>query len=161
MGMKGTDLIKLDVKDLIKQLNKAIADEWFAYYQYWIGAKVVVGPLRSAAVAELTQHAADELRHAGLIADRIIQLGGTPLLNPKDFDKYSTCGFLEPTDPKVKAIIKQGVTGERCAIEVYNNLLTLTKDKDLVTYEMLLLILKDEIEHEADFMALLEDLAAI
>jgi bacterioferritin len=161
MAIKGTELVQLDVKGLIKELNKALADEWLAYYQYWIGAKVIVGPLRSAAVAELTEHAADELRHADMLVERIIQLDGTPLLNPKEFGSESNCGYLEPSNPKVKAIIEQGVEGERCAIEVYNKLLTMTKDKDLVTYDMLLEILKDEIEHEADFMALLDDLAAI
>lgn len=161
MGVKGSDLVQLDVEKLIKELNKALADEWLAYYQYWIGLKVVVGPLRSAAVTELTEHAADELRHADMLAERIIQLGGTPLLDPKEFGEKSNCGYLKPEDFKVKAIIQQGVEGERCAIEVYNKLLLMTRDKDLVTYDILLEILKDEIEHEADFIALLDDLAAI
>lgn len=161
MGVKGNDLIQLDVKVLINELNKALADEWLAYYQYWIDSKVIVGPLRGAAVTELTEHAADELRHADMLAERIIQIGGTPLLDPKEFGEKSNCDYLKPDDFKVKAIIQQGVEGERCAIEVYNKLLSMTKDKDLVTYDLLLEILKDEIEHEADFVALLDDLAAI
>ena len=32
---------KLDVESLISQLNAALAEEWLAYYQYWIGALVV------------------------------------------------------------------------------------------------------------------------
>ena len=28
---------KLDVESLISQLNAALAEEWLAYYQYWIG----------------------------------------------------------------------------------------------------------------------------
>jgi bacterioferritin len=39
-----------------------------AYYQYWLGAKVVKGPMKEAVIAELLQHATDELRHAGLVA---------------------------------------------------------------------------------------------
>ena len=27
---------KLDVESLISQLNAALAEEWLAYYQYWI-----------------------------------------------------------------------------------------------------------------------------
>ena len=41
MGTKGKSIVKLDVDKLIEMLNKAYADEWLAYYQYWIGAKVV------------------------------------------------------------------------------------------------------------------------
>jgi hypothetical protein len=35
----------------------AFADEWLAYYQYWLGAKVVKGPMKEAVIAELLQHA--------------------------------------------------------------------------------------------------------
>ena len=67
----------MDVEQLLKLLNMAFADEWLAYYQYWLGAKVVKGPMKEAVVAELLQHATDELRHADMVAGRIIQLGGT------------------------------------------------------------------------------------
>ena len=75
MGTKGIEIVGMDVQQLIDLLNKAFADEWFAYYQYWLGAKVVKGPMKEAVIAELLQHAGDELRHAGMVAARIIQLG--------------------------------------------------------------------------------------
>lgn len=34
---------KLDVQALLKELNSALSEEWLAFYQYWIGAQVVVG----------------------------------------------------------------------------------------------------------------------
>ncbi len=71
MGTKGLSLVKLDVEKLIEMLNEALADEWLAYYQYWVGAKVVRGAMKDSVVAELTEHADDELRHAGMLADRI------------------------------------------------------------------------------------------
>ena len=37
---------KLDVESLISQLNAALAEEWLAYYQYWVGALVVEGAMR-------------------------------------------------------------------------------------------------------------------
>ena len=43
MGTKGKEIVNLDVNNLIGLLNKALADEWLAYYQYWVGAKVVRG----------------------------------------------------------------------------------------------------------------------
>ena len=80
MGQKGRSIVKMDIDELINLLNKALSDEWLAYYQYWIGAKVVKGPMKDAVIAELTLHATEELSHAELIATRIIQLGGTPVL---------------------------------------------------------------------------------
>ncbi|MCK4869584.1 MAG: ferritin [Gammaproteobacteria bacterium] len=158
MGTTARDMIGVDANELIALLNKALADEWLAYYQYWIGAKILRGPLRSAVAAELIEHAADELRHAEMLAVRIMQLGGTPLLSPLAFEKESNCGYLEPIDPNVAAILKQGIEGERCAIAVYKKLLEFTKDKDELTYNMALEILNDEIDHEDDFEVLLEDM---
>ena len=87
MGQKGRSIVKMDVDKLINLLNKALSDEWLAYYQYWIGAKVVKGPMKDAVIAELTIHATEELSHAELIATRIIQLGGTPVLSPEEWLK--------------------------------------------------------------------------
>lgn len=160
MGTKGREIVDLDVEKLIKTLNKALADEWLAYYQYWIGAKVVVGPMRGAVVAELSEHAGDELRHAGMLVDRIIQLGGTPLLTPEEWYKETNCGYDAPKDPSIIAVLKQNVKGEQCAIEVYDKLVKMTQGKDVATYNMAVEILEDEIEHEEDLEALLADIAA-
>ncbi len=160
MGKKGKEIVKLDVDELLKTLNKAFADEWLAHYQYWVGAKVAVGPMRGAVVAELVQHAADELRHADMLTERIIQLGGKPLLAPSDWEKHTNCGYLVPSDSSVKALLEQNVEGERCAIVTYNKILEMTKDKDQITYNMVLEILADEVEHEEDLEALQEDMMA-
>jgi len=158
MGTKGRAIIGLDVDELLKLLNKAFADEWLAYYQYWVGAAIVKGPMKEAAIAELTEHAADELRHAQMLTDRIVQLGGTPITNPNHWAKTANCAYLEPSDPYITAIIGQGIEGERCAIDVYSRLLKLTEGKDPITNQIVLSILTDEVDHEEDFQALLEDL---
>ena len=158
MGTKGLSLVKLDVDKLIGMLNEALADEWLAYYQYWVGAKVVRGAMKDSAVAELTEHADDELRHAGMLADRIAQLGGTPLLDPKEWFEKTGCGYAAPTNPAVLKILAQNVKGEQCAIDSYSKLAEFTKDGDMVTYQMILEILKDEIEHEDDLQTLVEDI---
>src|SRR4030042_258149 len=45
MGKKAIDILQIDVKKLIDMLNAALSEEWLAYYQYWIGARVIEGPL--------------------------------------------------------------------------------------------------------------------
>jgi bacterioferritin len=158
MGTKGREIVGMDVDKLIDMLNKALADEWLAYYQYWIGAKVAVGPMRGAVTAELEEHATEELGHALMLVDRIMQLGGTPLLKPQDWHEMTNCGYEAPEDPYVETLLEQNIKGEQCAIDVYQELVTLTKDADPVTYEMVLQIMTEEIEHEEDLQALAEDI---
>jgi bacterioferritin len=158
MGTMGREIVGLDIKIVLELLNKAFADEWLAYYQYWLGSKVVAGPMKDAVIAELVQHAADELRHADMVTTRIIQLGGTPLISPQEWFKYTNCGYDGPSDPFVEKILEQNIKGEQCAITVYNKLIQEVGMKDPVTYNMALQILQDEVEHEEDLQALLEDL---
>ncbi len=157
MGTKGIEIVGMDVQELIGLLNKAFADEWLAYYQYWLGAKVVRGPMKEAVIAELLQHANDELRHADMVANRIIQLGGTPVLEPKKWYDVTNCGYDTPSDPFVEIVLKQNIKGEQCAIGVYQDILKTTLTADPVTYNLVLQILQDEVEHEEDLQSLLED----
>ena len=158
MGQKGREIVKMNVDELINLLNKALADEWLAYYQYWIGAKVVKGPMKDAVISELDLHATEELTHANLLVTRIVQLGGTPVLTPEDWTKLTNCGYDAPADPYVGEILDQNIKGEQCAIKVYNNLIDITREGDPVTYDIILTILSDEVEHEEDLQSLKEDL---
>jgi bacterioferritin len=158
MGTRGRAIVGMDVNKLLEMLNKAFADEWFAYYQYWLGAKLVKGPMKDAVAAELLLHSTEELAHANLLANRIIQLGGKPVTEPKLWYKWSGCGYEPPDDEYVKTILKQNIKGEQCAIGFYNEIMKKTRDKDMVTYNMALTILQQEVEHEEDLQALLEDI---
>jgi bacterioferritin len=158
MGQKGREIVKMDVDELINFLNRALSDEWLAYYQYWIGAKVVKGPMKDAVIAEITLHATEELNHAELLSSRIIQLGGTPVLSPEEWFKLTNCGYDKPEDPYVEEILNQNIKGEQCAIRVYSELLDITRVGDPVTYNLILTILSQEVEHEEDLSALKEDL---
>ncbi len=158
MGTKGRAIIGMDVGKLVEMLNRAFADEWLAYYQYWMGAKVAKGPMREAVAAELLEHAAEELAHAEMLALRIIQLGGTPALSPKDWYEMTNCGYEPPEDPYTETLLDQNIRGEQCAIEAYRKLAEATKDADPITYNMAIQIMADEVEHEEDLQALVEDI---
>jgi bacterioferritin len=157
MAEIGRSIVKMDVDELLSLLNRALADEWLAYYQYWIGAKVVKGPMKDAVIAELELHATEELTHAQLLVDRIIQLGGTPVLSPDQWTKITNCGYDAPEDPFVSVVLDQNIKGEQCAIKVYNKLLDITREADPITFNIILQILTDEVEHEEDLVALKED----
>lgn len=158
MAEIGRAIVKMDVDELIDLLNKALADEWLAYYQYWIGAKVVKGPMKDAVISELQLHATEELTHAELLAVRIVQLGGTPVLSPNEWAKITNCGYDAPDDPFVEIVLDQNIKGEQCAIRTYSKLLDITREADPVTYNIILKILTDEVEHEEDLAALKEDM---
>jgi bacterioferritin len=158
MGQKGREIVKMDVDELINLLNRAFSDEWLAYYQYWIGSKIVKGPMKDAVIAELTLHATEELGHAQLLSTRIIQLGGVPVLSPEEWFKKSNCGYATPDNPYVEEILNQNIKGEQCAIRIYSEMLDITRSGDPVTYNLILQILSQEVEHEEDLTALKEDL---
>ncbi len=159
MGTKGKEIVGVNVEELVKMLNKAYADEWLAYYQYWVGAKVAVGRMRGIVAGELEEHAGEELNHAVMLTGRIITLGGTPLLTPQDLLKESGCGYDAPRNPDTKKLLEQNIKGEQCAIMTYKKILDFVTGKDPVTQRIILEILEDEIEHEEDLEALLADLA--
>jgi bacterioferritin len=111
MGTKGRAIVGTNADRLVELLNEAFADERLSYYRYWLGAKTVAGPMKDAVIAELIQHAADELRHADLISNRIIQLGGTPVRSPKQWFHTMNCDYDGPMDPYVGKILEQGHRG--------------------------------------------------
>ena len=158
MGKHATVMLNIDKNSLLRMLNEALAEEWLAYYQYWIGARLMEGPMRSEIEPELLLHATQELNHAVLVVGRIIQLGGTPLLNPSDWPKFSRCEYEEPNDPYVEAILEQNLRGERCAIQRYKEIADFTAGKDHTTHQMAVTILNEETEHEQDIEDWINDL---
>jgi len=158
VGKKAVEISRLDVDKLIQMLNEALAEEWLAYYQYWIGARMIEGPMRSEVEPELLLHANEELGHAELIVERIIQLGGTPILNPNKWVEFAKCDYEEPIDPYIEVVLEQNLKGERCAIQRYEDIAEYTDGKDYSTYQMATQILNDELEHEHDIEDFLADL---
>jgi len=158
MGKQAIDILSIDVKKLLEMLNAALAEEWLAYYQYWIGARLMEGPMRSEIEPELLLHATQELNHAVLVVDRIIQLGGTPVLNPKDWPKFARCEYESPEDPYIEVVLEQNLRGERCAIQRYKEIADFTNGKDHTTHAMATTILNEELEHENDIEDWLTDI---
>lgn len=161
MGKKAIEVVKkagLDVKKLLDILNRAYCDEWLSYYQYWLGAKLVEGIPRASLEPEMLEHAADELKHAGRLADRIIELGGTPEIDPKNWFKLTNCGYLPPADESLDVILDQNIRSERCAIDVYNDILNYVKGKDMVTGNMVRKIMEEEMDHEEDLQDIEDDI---
>jgi len=158
MGKEAIKVASIDVDKLITKLNAALSEEWLAYYQYWIGARLMEGPMRSEIEPELLLHANQELNHAVMVVGRIIQLGGTPVIHPQEWFKLSNCEYEAPSDPYVEVILEQNLRGERCAIQRYQDIADYSSGKDHITHQMATTILGEEIEHENDIEDWLTDI---
>lgn len=157
MGKKGKEIVELNVKQLIEDLNRAYADEWLAVYAYTHMAQVVTGcPAAEALRSLLKDTASDELEHQQELAERIVSLGGTPVPDPSKLVSSSNAGYppvpKDPTD--LKAMVRTVIEAERGAIEVYHKLAKKTEGKDPLTYALIVHILGEEVEHEDEFEAL-------
>lgn len=150
---------KLDVKSLIEQLNAALSEEWLAYYQYWVGALVVEGAMRADVQGEFEEHAEEERRHAQLLADRIIELEGVPVLDPKQWFELARCKYDAPQGFDSVSLLKDNVASERCAILRYQEIADFTNGKDFTTCDIAKHILAEEEEHEQDLQDYLTDIA--
>ena len=150
MGRKAKEIVKANVQEVISDLNKAYADEWLAHYQYWLTAQWIRGMDADTLKEVLLQQSADELGHAETLANRIIQLGGTPVMQFDQLTATSKCGFKEPpSDPaNLKQVIKDVLDAEACAIESYNELSEKYRTTDIVTKEIFEDLLEDEVEDE-------------
>lgn len=153
MGRTGRQVVELDVAEVIEDLNRAAADEWSAAYQYWVAAKVISGMNASLVRQQLEKSVAQELEHAGELAERVIELGGTPPTNPNEWEKTRNCAYFEPPkDPtNLHEVIQSVLKAEACAIEGYHKLAKKTLQKDPVTYNVVAHILSEEVRHEEDF----------
>ena len=108
---------KIDIVDLLAQLNAALSEEWVAFYQYWVGSFVVEGAMRGDVQREFQEHAAEEYNHAKLLADRIIELEGVPVLDPKQWFDLARCKYDAPVDFGSEILLKQNVSNASIALQ--------------------------------------------
>ena len=158
MGKQARAIVDLNLKELVKELNRVYCDEWLAFYLYWYIAQVVSGRSYVNIKASLEDIAKDELEHARELANLITTLGDVPTANPMDLEKNANSSYVLP--PKKSAdinrIIRIVTEAEADAIETYHKLARKTQGKDLLTHQLVLHILSEEIKHEEIFENLLE-----
>ena len=159
MGQMAQKIIKENKDEILKLLNTAYSEEWLAYYQYWIGAQVAKGPMRKTIADEFLEHAKEEFDHAKKVCDRIIQLGGTPVLDPDEWKKHAICKYDAPVDEFIVTLLEQNLEAERCAIGRYQQICNLCMSaKDIETFHVARHILSEELDHEQDLEDYLEDI---
>ena len=143
-----------DRATVIRMLNDALATEYVCvlrYYRHYFMAK---GMLADAVKAEFLEHAKQEQEHAGRIAERIVQLGGEPDLNPDTLTARSHAEYKEGTD--LRDMVMENLVAERIAIDSYREMINYIGDRDTTTKRILEDILAQEEEHADEFSDLLD-----
>jgi bacterioferritin len=148
--------LSFDREKLISMLNEALSDEWLTYYQSWIGAILMEGPLKNEIKPELFIHATQELNHALSLKERLRQLGFSKEYTNYDQQKHARC--QPPLNYHIESILTKNLDNERITIDRYQQLVDYTIDIDPITYKIVSKILDDELNH---FKAIEEWLEAI
>ncbi len=134
-------------KELIDALNEDISYELAAIIQYMWHHVMASGVESPAIIDRFRLVAMDEMRHAGMLAERIDLLGGVPTTK---LQAIQVGGVL-------KKMIQDDIAGEELAVRMYKQHIKLADGlDDPISRRMLEDILADEERHLHDWETVLE-----
>lgn len=145
-----------DREFIVEKLNASLATEWVCVLRYMRHYYMATGLVSEPIKAHFLEHAQQEQMHANSLAERIVQLGGEPDLNPDGLTAKSHAEYTE--GGTLKQMITDNLIAERIAIDSYRELIQYIGDRDTTTKKLLEGILAQEEEHADDFADLLEGL---
>ncbi|NHZ81256.1 ferritin-like domain-containing protein [Massilia sp. CCM 8695] len=148
-----TDGYAADREAVINMLNDALATELVCVLRYKRHYYTVNGVGNGPIKAEFLEHAQQEQEHADSLAERIVQLNGSPNFNPATLTARSHAEYDESDD--VQTMIRSNLIAERVAIESYRQMIAAIGDKDPTTKHLLISIMAVEEEHADDMRDLL------
>ena len=143
-----------DRETIIEQLNKALATEIVCVLHYMRHYYTATGLVSEPVKQHFMEHAREEQEHAGQLAERIMQLGGEPDLNPATLTERSHAEYQE--GKTLKDMVTEDLIAERIAVESYRELIEYLGDRDPTTRRIVEHILAQEEEHADEFHDLLE-----
>jgi bacterioferritin len=142
-----------NVDQTIDILQSVLATEIVCVLRYTQNAVAAAGISSEAVRAEFAEHAREEQEHVMAAAERIAQLGGTPIFSPVGLAERSASEYSE--GPTLIDMIRENLIAERIAVEHYRELARFFGDKDPSTRNMIIGFLAKEEEHAADMHDLL------
>jgi bacterioferritin len=145
-----------DREKVIAKLNDALATEIVCVLRYRRHHFMARGIHGKTVGNEFLVHANEELGHADLLAERIIQLGGEPDLSPDSLSARSHAEYVAGSS--LISMIKENLVAERIAIDSYRAFIADLGNDDPTTSELLKDILRVEEEHADELADLLDGL---
>jgi len=149
-----TEGYRADRETVIKLLNESLATELVCVLRYKRHYYMASGIHAQTAATEFLEHATMEQSHADRVAERIIQLGGAPDLNPDTLTSRSHAEYVEGST--LADMLRENLVAERIAIESYSEFIRYLGDADPTTRRLLEEILATEEEHADDLKTLME-----
>ncbi|GII82417.1 bacterioferritin [Sphaerisporangium siamense] len=147
-----------DLPRVVQVCNEALATEIVCVLRYKRHYYTATGIHAEPVAAEFAEHAADEQRHADLLADRISQLGGEPDFDPARLSTRAHTHYDGSLD--LIEMIKEDLVAERVAIASYTEIAQWLGDGDPTTRRLFEVLLADEEDHADDLANLLQRLPA-
>ena len=142
-----------DATAVCKVLNDALATEIVCVLRYRRHYYMAAGIHSEAVKQEFLEHANEEQGHADRIAERIVQLGGEPDLNPAGLASRSHSEYVEGAT--LRDMIREDLVAERVAIESYREIVQWLGQRDPTTRRIMEEVLAKEEEHAEDMSTLL------
>ena len=142
---------KADTEHVVQALNGLRSTEIMSYLQYMQHRYMAVSLLSPGMKIEFGAHATQELDHADRLADRVQQLGGVPIYDPKEISsKAANAGVTPEQGTSLAEMVTEDLMLERQQIEAYTALIRELGDQDLVTRQVLLGILTETEKHASE-----------
>ena len=146
-----------DPRKVASSLNRLRSTEITSYLQYKQHGYMAVSLLSPGLKSEFESHAKQELEHADRLATRIEQLGGVPIFDPQEIaGKASAIGIHPEQGTTLSEMVIENLLLERRQVEAYTALIREIGEKDLITREILLDILRQTETHASELAAFLK-----
>ena len=146
----------LDAGQVCKVLNDALATEIVCVLRYRRHYYMASGIHSESVKSEFLEHANEEQEHADRIAERIVQLGGEPDLNPDGLLSRSHSEYVE--GKTLRDMLREDLVAERIAIDSYREIVQWLEGKDSTTRRIMEEILAKEEEHAEELSSLLANI---
>jgi bacterioferritin len=144
---------------LIEMLTRAYWMEIETVMSYIANSINPDGVRAQEIIESLEEDIQEELGHARQFGERIKELYGVV---PGSLDFHAEQSYLQPPDEQtdIVHVIKGVIEAETGAIDHYNKIVEFCDDKDLVTQDMVIAILRDEEGHRRLFEGFLREYKA-
>ena len=155
-----TEAYQADPQQVIATLNQLRATEVTSYLQYKQHAYMAVSLFAPGLKSDFEAHAALELQHADMLAQRIQQLGGVPFYSPVDIAAQAASVGVRPEQgPTLREMIIENLMLERQQVAAYTTLVRELGDGGPTTRRLLVEILADTERHASELADYLKNTA--
>lgn len=146
-----TEEYRADSQYIVHELNRLRATEIASFLQYKQHALMAVSLISPGLKDDFEAHAAAELQHADMLAERVQQLGGIPVYKPMEIASEAASEGVSPEQgPTLTDMVIEDLLLERQQVAAYTALVREIGDKDPTTRRILTSILEETERHASE-----------